>query len=181
MFPAWDENLFKRINTSHSHAVDYLMQFLSNKYVWIPLYLFLIWKLYRQHQKSIKAAIVYLVLAVIWADQISSSILKPLVKRLRPSHVPEFQSWIHLPDGAGGLYGFCSSHAANAFAVAVSFFLLTRSKSMGISLLLWAILISFSRIYLGVHYPLDVITGAFVGTSGAFILKYVVYDKLVKN
>lgn len=181
MFPAWDESLFKLINSSHSQALDYFMQFLSNKFVWIPLYVFLIWQLYIHRQKSIKAAVFYLILTVIWADQISSTLLKPLVKRLRPSHVPEFQSWIHLPDGPGGVYGFCSSHAANAFAVAVGFYLLTRNKSMGISLLSWAILISFSRIYLGVHYPLDVITGAFVGTSGALILKYFVYDKLVKN
>lgn len=181
MFPAWDESLFKYINELHSDSRDTIMIFLSDKYVWIPLYALLIWKIYQQNSKAIKAALLYLVLAVIWADQISSSILKPWVKRLRPSHVPEFQSWIHLPNGPGGLYGFCSSHAANAFAVAVGIFLITRNKSLGISLIIWAGLISFSRIYLGVHYPVDVITGAIVGTSGAIILKRLVYDRLVRN
>jgi undecaprenyl-diphosphatase len=181
MFPAWDESLFKMINEWHSDSLDTCMVFLSDKFVWIPLYAFLIWKLYKQNSKAIKAAIMYLVLTIVWADQVSSSILKPLVKRLRPSHVPEFQSWIHLPNGPGGLYGFCSSHAANAFAIAVGFYLLTRNKQLSISLLIWASLISISRIYLGVHYPLDVMTGAIVGTSGAFILKRFVYNKLVKN
>lgn len=181
MFPAWDESLFKLINEWHSDSRDTFMIFLSDKFVWIPLYAFLIWKLYQQNAKAIKSAILYLVLTIIWADQISSSILKPLIKRLRPSHVPEFQTWIHLPNGPGGLYGFCSSHAANAFAIAVGFYLLSQNKKMGISLFIWASLISFSRIYLGVHYPLDVMAGAIVGTSGALILKRIVYDKLVKN
>lgn len=181
MFPAWDESLFKMINEWHSNSLDTLMILLSDKFVWIPLYAFLIWKLYQQNAKAIKAAIFYLILTIIWADQISSSILKPLVKRLRPSHVPEFQSWIHLPNGPGGLYGFCSSHAANAFAIAIGFYLLTQNKKFGISLFIWASLISVSRIYLGVHYPLDVISGAIVGTSGALILKRLIYDKLVKN
>jgi undecaprenyl-diphosphatase len=181
MFPAWDENLFKLINEWRSYSADLIMQFLSNKYVWIPLYAFLIWKLFQHNRKSIKAGVFYLVLTIVWADQISSSILKPLVKRLRPSHVPEFQSWIHFPNGPGGLYGFCSSHAANAFAVAVGFYLLTRNRPIGIALLIWASLISYSRIYLGVHYPLDVIVGACIGTIGAIILKRFVYDKLVKN
>jgi undecaprenyl-diphosphatase len=157
------------------------MQFLSDKFVWIPLYAALIYLLYRTKPKAIKAALFYVILAVIWADQISSSVLKPFVKRLRPSHVAEFKTWIHLPNGEGGLYGFCSSHAANAFAVACCLFLLTKNKSIGISLFIWAALVSYSRIYLGVHYPLDVITGAFVGISGAWILKKLVYDKLTKN
>jgi len=181
MFPAWDENLFRIINESHTAFLDNFMQFLSDKFVWIPLYAALIYLLYRTKPQAIKAALFYVILAVIWADQISSSVLKPFVKRLRPSHVAEFKSWIHLPNGEGGLYGFCSSHAANAFAVACCIFLLTKNKSIGISLFIWAALVSYSRIYLGVHYPLDVITGAFVGISGAWILKKLVYDKLTKN
>lgn len=181
MFPAWDESVFKIINESHSDFMDTVMIFMSNKFVWIPLYAFLIWKIYKANQKTIKAAIIYVVLSVVWADQISSSLFKPLVKRLRPSHVEAFQSWIHIPNGAGGQYGFCSSHAANAFALAMCYFLLTRNKYISIPLFIWAAIVSFSRIYLGVHYPLDVITGAFVGISGAILLKKLVYDKLTRN
>jgi undecaprenyl-diphosphatase len=181
MFPSWDESVFKLINEAHSDALDLVMIFMSKKYVWIPLYIFLIWKIYQANQKAIKAALVYITLAILWADQISSSLLKPLVKRLRPSHVEAFQSWIHTPNGAGGLYGFCSSHAANSFAIAVCFYLLTKNKAISILLLLWAGMVSYSRVYLGVHYPLDVITGAFVGLTGALVLKKLLYDKLTKN
>ncbi len=181
MFPVWDESLFKVINQAHTTELDVIMQFLSNKYVWIPLYAYLIFKIYRLKPQSIKASLFYLFLAILWADQISSSILKPWIKRLRPSHEADFQSWIHLPDGAGGLYGFCSSHAANSFAIAMGFYLLTKNKMLSIPLFIWAALISYSRIYLGVHYPLDVITGALIGLSGAIILKKLVYDKLTKN
>lgn len=181
MFPSWDESVFKLINEAHSDALDSMMIFISNKYVWIPLYAVLIWKIYQANQKAIKAALVYITLAILWADQISSSILKPLVKRLRPSHVEAFQSWIHTPNGAGGLYGFCSSHAANSFAIAVCFYLLTKNKAISILLLIWAGMVSYSRVYLGVHYPLDVITGAFVGLTGSIVLKKLLYDKLTKN
>lgn len=181
MFPAWDETLFRIINESHTDALDSCMIFLSNKFVWIPLYVFMIWKIYQANQQTIKAALLYVGLSVLWADQISSSILKPFVKRLRPSHVEEFQSWIHTPNGAGGLYGFCSSHAANSFAIALCFYLLTKNKTISIPLFVWAGLVAYSRIYLGVHYPLDVISGAIVGFSGALLLKKLLYDRLTKN
>ena len=157
------------------------MRFVSNKFVWIPLYVYLIYCLIKKHRAKAKFAIPYMLLAVIWADQVSSSVLKPTFKRLRPSHVKEFQDWIHTPDGPGGLYGFCSSHAANSFAIALAFYLVTKNKLAGFSLFVWAILISYSRVYLGVHYPIDVLTGAFVGIIGSLGLKLFVYDKLVKN
>ena len=117
---------------------------------------------------------------MVFADQFSSSLLKPLFKRLRPCHVDEFQSWIHLPAGCGGLYGFCSSHAANSFAIAVGFYLLTRNKAAGAVLIFWASVISYSRIYLGAHYPLDVIVGALVGGIGAWGL-FKAYERLIKK
>jgi undecaprenyl-diphosphatase len=181
MFPEWDKKVFKLINESHTNTCDVIMQFLSNKYVWIPLYVYLIWKIYKLNSAKFKTALFYLILSIVWADQISSSFFKPFFKRLRPSHVSEFQEWIHLPDGPGGLYGFCSSHAANSFAIAAGMYLLTKNKKMGYVLILWASSIAYSRIYLGVHYPLDVIVGAGVGILGAVMLKRFVYDKLIKN
>ena len=170
MFPTWDSDLFQLINQAHQPWLDQPMVIISGKLTWIPLYAFLIYLLYKEHKSKVWKTILYLISTVIFADQVSSSILKPLFKRLRPCHVEAFQSWIHLPDGCGGLYGFCSSHSANAFAVAIGFYLVTKNRPMGAILIVWSTLIAYSRIYLGAHYPLDVIMGAIVGGIGAFNL-----------
>ena len=180
MFPSWDADLFRFINEGHQPWLDGHMEIISGKLTWIPLYGLLIYFLYRQYKSKFWKALLFLVSSVVFADQFSSSLLKPLFKRLRPCHVEAFQSWIHLPAGCGGMFGFCSSHAANAFAVAVGFYLLTRNKIAGIALILWASLISYSRIYLGAHYPLDVIVGAFVGGIGAWSL-FIIYERLIKK
>ena len=180
MFPTWDSDLFQLINEAHQPWLDQPMVIISGKLTWIPLYLFLIYLVYQKHNHHVWKSFLYLLSTVIFADQVSSSILKPLFKRLRPCHVEEFQSWIHLPDGCGSLYGFCSSHAANSFAVAIGFYLVTKNKPVSILLLIWATLIAYSRVYLGAHYPLDVFTGAIVGSIGAFIL-FQAYVKLTKK
>lgn len=180
MFPTWDSDLLYRINQAHQPWLDQTMVIISGKLTWIPLYACLIYILVKSYKTEAWKSILYLISTVILADQISSSIFKPLFKRLRPCHVEEFQSWIHLPDGCGGLYGFCSSHSANAFALAIGFYLLTKNKLTGALLTFWAIMISYSRIYLGAHYPLDVLTGAIIGGLGAFILNQV-FVKLTKN
>jgi len=142
--------------------------------------LFLIYLLYKEYKLRVWKTILYLISTVIFADQVSSSILKPLFKRLRPCHLEVFQSWIHLPDGCGGLYGFCSSHSANAFAVAIGFYFLSKNRPMGAILIVWATLIAYSRIYLRAHYPVDVIMGAIIGGIGAFTL-FQAYAKLTKK
>jgi undecaprenyl-diphosphatase len=180
MFPAWDSDLFRFINEAHQPWLDGPMEIISGKLTWIPLYGLLIYLLHKRFQTNSRKALIYLISTVVFADQFSSSLLKPLFKRLRPCHVEEFQSWIHLPAGCGGLYGFCSSHAANAFAIAAGYYLLTKNKFAGLALLLWASLISYSRIYLGAHYPLDVIVGAFVGSVGAWGL-FIIYERLIKK
>jgi undecaprenyl-diphosphatase len=180
MFPTWDSDLFQLINQAHQPWLDQPMVIISGKLTWIPLYAFLIYLLYKEHKSKVWKTILYLISTVIFADQVSSSILKPLFKRLRPCHLEVFQSWIHLPDGCGGLYGFCSSHSANAFAVAIGFYLVSKNRLMGTILIVWATLIAYSRIYLGAHYPLDVIIGAIVGGIGSFTL-FQAYAKLTKK
>ncbi len=180
MFPSWDADLFRFINQAHQPWLDAPMEIISGKLTWIPLYGLLIYVLYKQYKLEFWKSVLYLISTVVFADQFSSSLLKPLFKRLRPCHVETFQSWIHLPAGCGGPFGFCSSHAANSFAIAVGFYLLTKHKKAGIALVFWASIISYSRIYLGAHYPLDVFVGALVGTVGAWGL-FKTYERLIKK
>ena len=170
MWPNWDTELFKWINQHYSDLLDPIMIAFSNKYVWIPFYLLLIGYLIRKYKQKAWRGILYLIASVALSDQISSSILKPLFKRLRPCHVEEFQSWIHLADGCGGQFGFCSSHAANSFALAIGFYMITKNKSWLNFMIGWASIIAYSRIYLGAHYPIDVIVGAGLGVAVAVIL-----------
>lgn len=113
--------------------------------------------------------LLFLALTIAMADNISSAILKPIVARLRPTHDPSLMNLLHVVrDYRGGMYGFVSSHAANAFGAAIFFSLLLRNRWFTWALFIWAVITSYSRIYLGVHFPTDILGGMVVGLlSGA--------------
>lgn len=174
-FPSFDTDLLLYINQCNNIFMDSTMLKFSNTWTWSLLLLVVIIVVFRN--RPIKEAVVILVglgLCVLLADQISSSIIKPWVARLRPTHDPELMFIVRHISGRHGMYGFVSSHAANTFAVAVFLSMLFRHRITTISLIVWASVVGFSRIYLGVHFPLDVFCGACLGVLvGLFV--YLLY------
>lgn len=167
-----DERLLLAINGSHTSWGDAVMLTLSNKLVWIPAYLMLAFLLFwRRGGRHFLLAAMVLVPVILVADQVASSILKPWVARPRPCHVPELMGLLHVVNGkCGGAYGFVSSHAANFFALAtyLSWHLKPRIPWLPSFLFCMAGIVAFSRIYLGVHYPGDVLGGMAVGILAGF-------------
>lgn len=177
-----DQQWLLAINGWYSDWADTLMWIISRSTTWIPLYILLIGILiyrYRYYRWWVIVSVLLLFgVAVGLSDFISSGIIKPWVCRLRPTHEPAIADIIHLVhDYRGGMYGFVSSHAANTMAVATLFTLLYRPQG-GLSALLylWVAANCYSRMYLGVHYPGDIIGGLLVG-GGVSILVYLVWHR----
>ena len=163
---ALDRQLLLAVNRAHTPVLDAVMLFASNRLVWFPAYALLIgWLIYHFRRRAM--LLLPLVLAAVgFADSITSRLFKPYFARLRPCHDDTLAPVLHLPDGCGGQFGFLSSHAANSVALAVFLALVLpagRFRGLKIGVMLWAALLSYSRIYLGAHYPADVLGGAAVG------------------
>ena len=186
-----DTEILLAINGWHAPWADTLMWIISAKATWIPLYLLLIgllvWRYRQPAMTSVKwlqrvpACVVMIVvigLAVGAADFIASGILKDLVARPRPTRVPELEGVLHLVNGyKSGKFGFVSSHAANTMAVALLFSLIWRNKIATVGLMLWVAANCYSRMYLGVHYPTDILGGLLIGAAVA-VAAYVVLRRL---
>ncbi|MCK9206253.1 MAG: phosphatase PAP2 family protein [Salinivirgaceae bacterium] len=165
-----DHRLLLLINGFHSSLADTLMTAISGTIIWIPLYLLCASVLIKEEHSRVWVPLLFVVLLITLSDQISVHLFKDTVQRYRPCHNLELRDSLHLLEGAcKGKYGFVSSHAANTFALA-TFLLLLFRKRWTILLLFWALLVSYSRVYLGVHYPSDVAVGALLGMLLAFIV-----------
>ena len=159
------------VNGMHNAFQDAFWWIVSAKWASLLLVLALVWILLHQNRRHALLVLAMLVLAFLLADQISSGLIKHLVERLRPTHDPSLGDAVHVVNGyRGGMYGFVSSHAANAFAAATFLSLVLRHRLTAISLFTWAVLQCYSRVYLGVHYPGDILGGIVVGLLAGWLV-----------
>lgn len=176
----WDKSTLLTLNGLHTVWMDRFMWLMSETLVWLPFFLFFLYVLIRDKQSQSLWLLLTFALLITFTDQIASGVFKPLVERLRPTHDPDLANLVHVVNHyRGGRFGFFSSHAANVFAFAGLSLLLVRHWIYSVLILVWASLIAYSRVYLGVHYPLDVLTGAVFGLLASFGFHYL-YSILAK-
>lgn len=157
------------------------MTLVSNRFTWLPLYILLLVLVQRRAGwRGLWWSLPVVALMVLCSDKGSVELFKETVQRLRPCHEPELVGFVHLvPESCGGSYGFVSSHASNHFAIAVFMSMLLRRRPRWATkaLLGWASLIAYSRVYLGLHYPGDVLVGGLYGAVVGLFFAFL-FDRL---
>lgn len=158
-----DQQFFLFLNSHYSPFWDKVMSTISMIVVWIPLYLAILVYLGFKYKRNFLIILLFVIIAATLADQ-TALLIKNLVERFRPCHEPSLAGLVHLVnDRCGGQYGFVSSHAANSFNVAFISLMFIKKRWFSVSIIIWAAVVGYSRIYLGVHYPGDVICGSILG------------------
>jgi len=172
-----ERNLFFFLNGSDSIFWDHFFWIYSYKWTWLLFYsCFLFVFIYKKHWKEIVITILSVALVILLCDQIASGFFKPFFQRFRPTYHPDFKDQVDIVLGyRGGRYGFISSHAANAFGFATFTALIFKNRIFTITILLFAIINGYSRIYLGVHFISDVVVGSLVGVIVGY-LSYKLYN-----
>ena len=166
-----DADALLAVNGLHDLFQDSFWWLVSAKWSSLLLVLAIVWILLHQNRRHALLVLAMLVLTIVVADQVSSGLIKHLVERLRPTHDPSLESMVHVINGyRGGLYGFVSSHSANFFAVSTFLSLVMRQRWVAFSLFTWALLQCYSRMYLGVHYPGDILGGIVVGVLAGWLV-----------
>lgn len=168
----YERDLFFFLNGSDSVFWDSIMWIVSSTKVWFPFYAFVAGFLfYKTLKKEAALVLFFFVLMIVLCDQFSSGLVKPFFERLRPGHHPDFKDLVDIVHGyRGGGFSFISGHATNSFGFAVFLSLIFRNRWVTLVALVWAMIISYSRIYLGAHFISDVVGGVLAGICIAMIL-----------
>ena len=177
-----DQELLLLINGCHSPFFDNLMWLISAKLTWVPFYASILYILIKNFNLKLTfITVICITLVIVYCDQMCATVLRPIFERLRPSNLDNpISEFIHIVNNKrGGKYGFPSCHASNTFGLAVFLVLFFKQRSITIFSLFWATIVSYSRSYLGVHYPGDLLAGALVGLSGGTLVYYF-YKTLLK-
>lgn len=170
-----DARLLLIVNGAHSPFFDSVMWCISGRWIWVPFYAVLAYLLFRRMSwKRASICLVTIGLIILAADQTCASLIRPEIGRLRPANLNNpLSSFVHVVNGyRGGRYGFPSCHAANTFALAVFMSLVIRHKWFTVMMFSWAFIVSYSRMYLGVHYFGDLFCGATIGSLFAVLFYY---------
>src|SRR5690554_2562697 len=167
-----ERDLFFALNGSDSQFLDNAMWTLSGRFIWIPLFLFILFIFfYKTSRKGAFIVALFFILLFVLSDQISSSLFKPFFERFRPTHHPDFTDLVDTVNNyRGGRYGFISGHATNSFGLAVFVSMVFKHRAVTAITLLWALLNSYTRVYLGVHFVSDIVAGIVVGSLVALLV-----------
>lgn len=182
-----DQQILLFFNGYHTPFLDETMDLITGKWIWIPFYLFLIDLLFKKlGPKNAALTLVAVALAIVMTDQICASVIRPIVGRLRPCNPdnPIFEYITLVKGNQPGGYSWPSCHAANTFALATLLAFVMRSRKFTVMIFSWAVIVSLSRLYVGVHYPTDLLCGAAFGSAFgylALIIVYISYNLITKS
>ena len=178
-----DFQVLQWFNGSNNVILDQLALVLTSGFTWIPLYVVLFIVVMRNNETMMQIGLVVgaALLCILFADGFSDGIIKPLAERWRPSNDPLVKYSVQVVDNLRMKdYSFCSAHAANTMSIAVFFSLLVRSRMLTITMIVWSLVNCWARLYLGVHYPLDIATGLLLGSVVGFLV-YLLYHRMYRR
>ena len=164
-----DTEIFLHLNSYHNDYWDTIMLMVTRKEIWLPFFAVILFFIFKNYRSKSLLILIFVAVTILLSDQLSV-FLKETIQRLRPVHDPRIQHLVHNVFRKGGLYGFVSSHATNTFSIFFFTSRLFKNRGYTLLLLFWAALVSYSRIYLGVHYPGDILGGILLGWLIAFVV-----------